>query len=234
MHIEFVDFVSGAQKARGIAVVIDVFRAFTTACYCMAAGAKTLYAVGSSERALRFRDSHPSAVLLGERFGKPLPGFDFGNSPSVVAKQVFTAKTLVHTTHAGTQGLVNATEAEQVLTGAFVNARATADYILREHPEQVTLVRMGLNAATPSDEDWLYADYLAALLRGEPVDEKKIEQHLRESPFSARFFDPLQPWNPAEDFDCCLQFNRFNFVLRAHAVGSDMCRIEVLAPQKTA
>lgn len=234
MHIEFVDFVSGAQKAQGIAVVIDVFRAFTTACYCMNSGAEALYAVGNSDRALRFRETHPSAVLLGERFGKPLPGFDFGNSPSVVEKQLFAGKTLVHTTHAGTQGLVNATAAEQVLTGAFVNARATADYILGERPELVTLVRMGLNASSPSDEDWLYADYLAALLRGESVDERKIEQRLRESPFSARFFDPLQPWNPKEDFECCLQFNRFNFVLRAQGVDHDTCKLNVVKSQESA
>lgn len=233
MHIEFVDFVAGAQKARGIAVVIDVFRAFTTSCFCFASGATDFYAVGDKARALQLRQQYPSAVLLGERYGKPLAGFDFGNSPSAVAAQDLTAKTVIHTTHAGTQGLVNATAADQVLTGAFVNARATAQYILQQQPQWVTLVRMGLHAQMPSDEDWFYADYLAALLRGDAVDEDEILLRLKQSPFSERFFDPTQPWSPEADFACCVAFNRFDFVLRAHRVDQDVCRLQVIHPQQT-
>ncbi|WP_045856107.1 2-phosphosulfolactate phosphatase [Teredinibacter purpureus] len=228
MELKFVDFVEGAQSARGVAVVIDVFRAFTTACYCVQAGAKEIIAVGDSERALDYRHQLPNIVLLGERFGKCLPGFDFGNSPSVIEKENLEGKTIIHTTHAGTQGLVNAVEAAQVLTGAFVNARATADYIVSRRPEQVTLVRMGLNANTPSDEDWLYADYLAALLRGESVSDDAVEAELRRSPFAARFFDSAQPWSPEADFDCCLNFNKFNFVLQADRINDDACKLSVL------
>ncbi len=42
MQIEVMDFVEGARKARGVAVVIDVFRAFSVACYAYARGAKRL------------------------------------------------------------------------------------------------------------------------------------------------------------------------------------------------
>jgi len=233
MQVECVDFVEGAQKARGIAVVIDVFRAFTTSCYCFASGARSFLAVGSSERALSMREQYPETLLLGERYGKPLPGFDFGNSPSAVMNRDLTGRTVIHTTHAGTQGLVNATGAEQVLTGAFVNARATADYIISQRPLHVTLVRMGLHAETPCDEDWLYADYLAGLLRGESISERVIARKLKNSAFSQRFFDPAQPWSPEQDFHCCLEFNKFDFVLRAHAVDNDLCRLEMIHPQET-
>lgn len=228
MHIEFVNFVAGAQQARGIAVVIDVFRAFTTSCYCFAAGASEFLAVGSEQRALLLREQHPGALLLGERYGKPLAGFDCGNSPSAVETMNLNGRTVIHTTHAGTQGLVNARGAEQVLTGAFVNARATANYIKSLQPELVTLVRMGLHAETACDEDWLYADYLAALLRGEAVDDAEFADALRRSPFSARFFDPAQPWSPEQDFHCCLKFNAFNFVLQARAIDTDLCRLDVI------
>ena len=40
-------------------------------------------------------------------------------------------RTVVHTTHAGTQGLVHATGADEVLTGSFVNVSAIARYIRR-------------------------------------------------------------------------------------------------------
>jgi len=226
MQIEFVDFVAGARMARGVTVVIDVFRAFSTACYCIAAGCDEIFAVGDEQRARALGARYPASVLLGERYGRRLPGFDFGNSPSEVASQSFVGKTVIHTTHAGTQGLVNAHNADIVLTGAFVNARATASYIRQLAPAYVTLVRMGLHASEPSDEDNMYADYLAALLRGEAVDERGIYSALRRSPYAARFFDPAQPWSPEADFDHCLSFNRFNFVLLAQTCGLDVCKLE--------
>lgn len=35
MIIQKENFVSGAQNATGITVIIDVFRAFSVACYCL-------------------------------------------------------------------------------------------------------------------------------------------------------------------------------------------------------
>lgn len=228
MKIEFADFIEGAASAKGIAVIIDVFRAFTTACYCIDRGAEALFAVGDSTTAVAMAARYDQPVLLGERFGRPLEGFDYGNSPSVINSVDLRGKTLLHTTHAGTQGLVNATAAEQVLTGAFVNARATINYIEKMQPDCVTLVRMGLHANEACDEDWACADYLAALLRRQPVDEVAIARQLRASPYAARFFDPQQPWNPPADVDCCLAFNRFDFTLSARKVSADACQLEII------
>jgi 2-phosphosulfolactate phosphatase len=125
------------------------------------------------------------------------------------------AKTIIHTTHAGTQGLVNAEHATELLTGAFVNAKATADYIRSKSPALVTLVRMGLEAATSSDEDNLCADYLENLLMDNDFDASVIEPTLRKSPFAARFFDPAKPWNPPSDFELCLNIDAFDFAIKA-------------------
>jgi len=227
MKIEIVDFVAGAQQAQGIAVIIDVFRAFTTACCCYDRGAKNIIAVDDSERALDYRNQYHNCVLLGERFGQRLPGFDFGNSPSEILAEDLRGKTIVHTTHAGTQGLVNAVNADQVLTGAFVNARATAEFILKQQPKLVTLVRMGLNANEQSDEDCMYADYLQTLLSGKPVDELMLAGELKKSPYAARFFDDAQPWSPEADFECCVDFNRYDFVLEAHKLNANACQLKV-------
>ena len=48
----------------------------------------------------------PGALLTGERRARPLAGFDAGNSPTELAALGLHGRTLVHTTHAGTQGLV--------------------------------------------------------------------------------------------------------------------------------
>jgi 2-phosphosulfolactate phosphatase len=215
MIIDKTDFVDGAQKADGIVVVIDVFRAFSVTCYCLEGGAKRIIPVGNVEMAHDLNLQIENSVLIGERKGKRLPGFDLGNSPTEVRAAKLQSKTIIHTTHAGTQGLVNATKAQELLTGAFVNARATANYIKSRSPEKVTLVRMGLEAIIPSDEDNLCADYLEYLLLEKEFDEDSIKDTLKKSPFSNRFFDPEQPWTPLSDFELCLDINAFDFAIKA-------------------
>ena len=124
MNVRIVDFVAGAQSATGIAVVIDVFRAFSVAAHAMARGAKTVVPIAEVQTARELKLANPEWLLVGERHARRLPGFDFGNSPTEVTAWPLEGKILIHTTHAGTQGLVNASGAEEVITGALVNAAA--------------------------------------------------------------------------------------------------------------
>lgn len=220
MEIRITDFVKGAQNAEGITVIIDVFRAFSVACYVFAKNASCIYPVGAVDQAWALKKKKPHAVMIGEREGKKLPGFDFGNSPTEIRDIDFKDKTVIQTTHAGTQGLVNAPHASEILTGAFVNARATAHYIKSKLPTCVTLVRMGFAARARSDEDDLCARYLESLLLESPFDTGSVEKTLRASLASVRFFDPDQPWSPEGDFYLCLDVDCFNFVIRAET-GED-------------
>ena len=52
MEISIGSLVSGAQKARGIAVVIDVYRCFTTEAVAFRNGAKEIILVAKVEEAL--------------------------------------------------------------------------------------------------------------------------------------------------------------------------------------
>jgi 2-phosphosulfolactate phosphatase len=220
------DYFAGARQARGIAVIIDVFRAFSVACYCVENGAARILPVGKIEDALRLKQQLPGSILIGERHGKKLEGCDFGNSPTELQGQNFTGRTIIHTTHAGTQGLVHASAADQVLTGAFVNAEATADYITSQAPEQVTLVRMGWEAQTPTDEDTLCADYLEHLLLDRPYDLQATFNQLKQSSCTDRFRDPAQPWSPTSDIDLCLRSNVFPFALRAVRNRQDIIELK--------
>jgi 2-phosphosulfolactate phosphatase len=141
--IRIVDFVAGAREARGLVVVIDVFRAFSLAAHAMARGATTIIPVAEVASALELKSRYADAILLGERFAKPLPGFDGGNSPADLERFDVRGRTIIHTTHAGTQGLMNAINADEVITGALVNAAAIVAYIQQSSPAIVTLVRMG-------------------------------------------------------------------------------------------
>jgi 2-phosphosulfolactate phosphatase len=209
------DFIAGACEVEGIAVIIDVFRAFSTACYCLNAGAELIVPVSGIEEALVLKERLAGAVLIGERGGRKIDGFDFGNSPTELLHADLRGKQIVQTTHAGTQGIVNATQADEILTGAFVNAKATARHILSRKPAVVTLVRMGWQAETSTDEDDLCAEYLESLLLGLNFAEDSVVPRLKASPCSARFFDPDKPWSPSTDFDLCLRLNRFDFAVAA-------------------
>ena len=214
MEILRLSLVEGSKEARGLTVVIDVFRAFTTAAYVMANGAERIHPVGSLEEAFRLREMHPDWVLMGERGGKKVPGFDYGNSPYEVSGVDFTGRTVVQTTSAGTQGIVNARSADEILLGSFVMADAVVEYIKRMDPETVSLVAMGSEGRVKSPEDESLAEYIEKKLTGEEPDFEAMKRRIREHPQGAKFFDPEQPEFVEGDFHCAMDLNRFCFCLR--------------------
>jgi 2-phosphosulfolactate phosphatase len=226
------DHVAGAREARGIAVVIDVFRAFSVAAYAFDAGAARVLPVAGIEEAQALGRRHPGAVLAGERHARKLPGFDIGNSPTQLRALDMRGRVLVHTTHAGTQGLVNATGADEVLTGAFVNISAVCRYLRSRAPSQVSLVRMGHEARERCAEDDLYAECLRQLLLGEPAPLAGVRERLRAAPAAVKFFDPAcSEWAPRDDFDYCTDVDRFDFVLRARRVPGEPLQLERVPSQ---
>jgi 2-phosphosulfolactate phosphatase len=220
MEVRIVDFVAGAQSAIGIAVVIDVFRAFSVAAHAMARGVRAIVPVAEVEDARALKAAHPDWFLVGERHARRLPGFDCGNSPTEVTALQLKGKTIVHTTHAGTQGLVNASGADEVLTGALVNAAAIARYVRAKRPRVVTLVRMGHEARERAEEDDACAELLSARLRGEEPDTALIAPRLRHAAGAQKFFDPACDWAPQTDFNLCTQVDTFDFVLMLDRTAS--------------
>lgn len=214
MNIEILQLLDGAKKAQGLTVIIDVFRAFSTACYAFGVGVNRIYPVGSLEKAYEMKKANPAYILVGERNEQKPEGFDFGNSPSQLLSGNLAGKTMVHTTSSGTQGIANAIQANEILTGSFVNAKAIIKYIQMKQPEKVSLVCMGYSCQYPTDEDTLLAVYIKNELEGIPNDFEAMVEKIRTGD-GARFFAPeKQEWAPAADFELCLSLNRFNFVLK--------------------
>ena len=228
MQIDLLDHVAGAREARGIAVVIDVFRAFATAAYAFDAGAARVLPAGEIGDALALGRRFPGSLLAGERHGRRLPGFDAGNSPTELRALDLRDRVLVHTTHAGTQGLVSASGADEVLTGSFVNISAVCRYIRSRGPRQVSLVRMGREPRERCAEDDLYAECLRLLLLGQPAPLGGVRERLRDAPAARKFFDPAADWAPREDFEYCTDVDRFDFVLRLRAAAGAPRELECL------
>ncbi len=214
MNIQILHMIEGAKKAKGITVVIDVFRAFSVEAYCFAKGAKKVIPIGDIDLAYKFKEENPDIVLAGERHGKIMPGFDTGNSPSELMSVDVKDKIVVHTTSAGTQGIANAKNADEILGASLVNAKATAEYIKKSGAEEVSLVCMGLEALSETEEDTLCAKYIKSLLEGTTIDmEKEIESLKTTS--GAKFFDKAQnDVFPEADFAMCTDLNKFDFVMR--------------------
>lgn len=230
MQIDIVDHVAGARAARGIAVVVDVFRAFSVAPHAFACGAARVLPVGEIDEALAMRARFPGAVLVGERHARRLPGFDAGNSPTDILALDVKGRVVVHTTHAGTQGLVNAVHADEVLTGGFNNLSAVWRYIQDRAPQRVTLVRMGHEALERCAEDDLYAESLARMLRGGTAPTvESVRDTLRNAPAAQKFFDPAADWAPEPDFDHCTAVDKFDFVLRLRRVSGEPAELLTLA-----
>jgi 2-phosphosulfolactate phosphatase len=213
-EVRILHLLEGAQRAEGVAVIIDVFRAFTLAPCAIARGATRILPVATPEEALALKRADPALLLAGERDGKPLPGFDFSNSPAEILRARLDGRTLVLRTSAGVQGLLAAERAEEVITGSFVNADAIVGWLLSHGAALVSLVCMGWNGLERTAEDEACAHYLAAGLRGDFPEFGPIRARLRADPSGAKFFDPDRPWFPEEDFDACMRVSSFPFVLR--------------------
>lgn len=219
VKIKRLSLVEGARQASGLAVIIDVFRAFTTDAYIMANGAERIYPVATVEEAFELKNQNHDWILIGEREGKQVPGFDFGNSPYDVKDIDFTGRTIIQTTSAGTQGLFNAYDADEILPGSFVMADAIVDYIEARNPDTVSLVAMGWSGHEKSPEDESLAEYIEMKLKGLEPDFSSMKAIIRAHPQGAKFFDSAQPLFREADFHCAMDLNRFKFCLRLVKAG---------------
>src|SRR5262249_29772490 len=149
--------------------VIDVFRAFTTAAVALANGASKIVMVRTVDEALALREAGTGQICLGEVRGRAPDGFDFGNSPFEVSTVNFQGKTIIQRTSAGTQGIVEAaTKAGRLYAASLVTAEATIRALLSGSPDQVSLVPMGENGLSRTEEDELCAIHLRNRLEGRP------------------------------------------------------------------
>jgi len=213
MDIKILHMIDGAKKATGTTVVIDVFRAFSVEAYCFFMGVEKIIPVGDVKLAYELKEKNPDYVLIGERHGKILPGFDCGNSPSDLVKLDLMDKTVIHTTSAGTQGIANAVNADVILGGSLVNAKATAEYIQKSGAENVSLVCMGLEAQSETEEDNLCAYYIKNLLEKKDINIDDEIENLKYTS-GAKFFDKEQnDVFPTGDFFMCTELDKFDFAV---------------------
>ena len=213
MKIRMGSLLEGAQAAEGTAIIIDVFRAFTTAAVAFSRGAEKIILIAEVAEALDLRQQGLGDLYMGEVAGMRPDGFDLGNSPFELSQADVKGKTLVQSTRAGTVGVVAARNADRIYAGSLVLARATAEIVLRESPDLVSIVAMGVQGVERADEDEQCALYIRNLLQGREPDRESVRSLILSGAESQKYGDPERPHFDPRDREVALQIDTVPFAI---------------------
>jgi 2-phosphosulfolactate phosphatase len=111
-------------------IVVDEIRASTTITTLLDLGSADIYIEGALEAARR-RGRETGSVLVGERHLRRPAGFDFTNSPMMLARASVQGRGVVLSTANGTAMLRMLRRSEHVLVGCLRNARACGGAAVR-------------------------------------------------------------------------------------------------------
>ncbi len=213
MRIHRARLLDGARAARDVAVIVDVYRAMTTAAVLLDCGVAELRLVEDPDEALALRRVGRVDLCAGEVDGRRPPGFDHGNSPSELIGAPVRGRRVALSTRAGVAGLAAARHARVRFGAALVTLTATATVVRESQPADVWLVAMGWAGRTPTPEDEACADLLEAALTGQAVNRGAVVRRIAATEESSKFGDPARPWFPAADRDLALRLDAHPFAI---------------------
>ncbi len=212
-----------------VAVVIDVLRATTTIATAFNNGAEAVQTFSDLNELKKQSSNWPSSsrLLLGERGGKRLEGFDLGNSPVALKPNIVNGKRLFMSTTNGTKSLDRVKDVKNLYVMALINRKAVAKRLLKENPDDVLILGSGWEGSY-SLEDSLAAGSLASfLLEASPGSinlvndeinaalalwsfwKEDIEGCLRTATHGKRL---ESIGNHDDDFSCCSELDKINIV----------------------
>lgn len=213
MEIQITSLLSGAREAQGTTIIIDVFRAFTTAAVAFDRGARQIILVAEIEEARQLRRQGRGDLCMGEVDGIKPAGFDFGNSPYELSQADVEGKTLIQSTRAGTVGVAAVTATAPLYLGSFVTASATVQAVLAQAPARVTIVAMGAAGKQRSDEDEQCAMYLRNRLQSRYPAPAAVKQLVLAGEEAQKYLDPSQPQFHPQDRDIAVAIDRYPFAI---------------------
>ena len=197
------------------AVIVDILRATSCMVAGIANGVRRILPVATIEECRLL--GNEGYICAGERNGITVEGFAFGNSPFSYLNPDLNGKQIAMTTTNGTQAILQANRAEQILIGAFLNLSVLAQY-LQSQPNSVTVVCAGWKGKF-SMEDTLFAGALAtALPNFEPEDDSVLAatelytQHkhqLLEFLKHSAHYKRLNHLETADDMPLCLTTDQY-------------------------
>jgi 2-phosphosulfolactate phosphatase len=206
---------SEARDVTGAVVVVDVLRAFTTAAYALAAGARHVYLVARVDEALALKTAMPGALAMGEEHGRRPDGFDFANSPTEVAAADVRDRVMVQRTSAGTQGVVAARSATRLWCASLVCASATASAVRTAGLGAPTYVITGWSASAPGSgaDDLATAELIERARCGEALEAGATAHLVATSEEAARTLAIGPGHAHPEDIERAVAVDAFDFTM---------------------
>lgn len=197
----------------GTTVVIDTFRAFSTAAYLFGRGVDHIVLAETLDEARTRARTIPDSILCGEDGGRKPDDFELGNSPvEVGAFPDLAGRTVIMRTSAGARTLVRALRsgADPLYAASLVVAASTAAAV-RPSP-RVTIIAAGLGGVSIADEDEETAGLISDRILGRADDPMRTSR-IQGGGGATRLRST--PWIDPEDLARCLDVDRFPFALRA-------------------
>ena len=153
------------ENKSDIGVVIDVLRATTTISWALTNGADSIEVFSDlkllKEKAMSWAPG--KRLMLAERGGRKIDGFDLGNSPLSVTRNVVEGKRLFMSTTNGTKAFQKLQNIECLFSMALTNRKAIAEKIISMNKRDVLILGSGWEGSY-SLEDSLAAGALASYL----------------------------------------------------------------------
>ena len=219
----FLNRLQNQPTAHDTVVVIDVLRSFTTAAVALDRGAAAIYPVEGVSAGIVLTGLLDNAVSVEAiAGGDPAPGFEYGNSPAALLAAELAGCRVVMSTAAGVRGLQRFRDARRLFAASLVCGRATAEAIRAAGADEVCFVITGEWVDRDGDEDVACADYIEALLRGEPAAPEDFARRVRDSDFGRRFVAGTWPNLPLADLELAAQVDRFDFAMPVARVGEHL------------
>jgi len=217
MQITLDSLKHGAKKATGTVIIIDVFRAFTTAAVAFSKGANSIFLTETIEEAIELKKNQIANITMGEVNGiKPL-NFDHGNSPYEIsiANKISGLK-IAQSTRSGTLGVSLAAKTNNsthIFATGLMTAKSTTDIIKSRNLDNIYIVAMGYQGIEKTEEDEICALYLKSLLENKPMDKKHVIDLIMKSESAKQFNDITQPQFHPKDLEYALKIDSENFAM---------------------
>lgn len=146
------------------AVLIDVLRSSSCIVTALMNGCKEIIPALNPGEAFRIAGNFTpeSRILGGERGGRPIRGFDLGNSPLDYTAEAVKGKTIIFTSSNGIASLFALQSCRSIFIGSFLNLNAVKEAVMSAiGPEEELLLVCAGNLGKISLEDTLCAGMIS-------------------------------------------------------------------------
>lgn len=186
-----------------ISVVIDVLRAFSTSYYLFSSGVNKITMSQNSELLKRLA-CDDQGVLVGEKNGIMIEGFNLGNSPDEILNAQMKNKNVYFCTSNGVRGVFHCCHSKDVYVTGLIGVKN----IIQKLRTEMELGRtIALLASHPSsDDDLAIAEYIQSeILEQREISIDDVKRRIIESESAHKFNDESNVYFKKRDLDYCLE-----------------------------